>query len=176
MNDLTLYKIAFNEKGYLDEVKQCIDIAFDWMSGIMHDVLCNVISQCSEAANVMIITTQKQVKEISRTINDEYAELEVGIDPADVVGNEQTYVRVMVTLYGNGEVWARPGAVAWTKHVNTKRQNHVKTEYRLPFFEQKDNSKTIMVSFEHDMKKHIRDFLNRLTEMINAIDCSKYLI
>ena len=176
MSDLILYPIAFNEAGYLNEVKQCIDIAFDWLSDKMHDVLCRVISQCSQAANIMITVTQQQVKEISRTITDDYAEIEVGVDPASVAGDEQTYVRVMVTLYGNGEVWARPGAAAWTKHVNTKRQNHVKTEYRLPFFEQADNSAKMMVSFDHDMNKHIKDFIDRLIGMLNAIDCSKYLI
>ena len=174
-NDLTLYPIKFDNAGYMSEIMKCVDIAFNQLSDRMHDVLCRVISQCSLAANVMIIEAQRQVKEISRSITNDICSLEVGIDEGSI-GDEQTYVRVMVSLYGNHEVWARPGGVAWTKHVNTKRQNNVKTEYRLPFFEQSDNSDAMMKAFEHDMQKHERDFMDNLVAMIQAIDVSKYLI
>ena len=176
MSDLTLFPVRFDTAGYMAEVRHCVDIGFDWLSGQMHDVLCRVISQCSEAAHIMIIEAQKNVREISREINNDTATLEVGIDEGAIAGGEQGYVRVMVTLHGNGEVWARPGAVAWTKHVNSKRQNHVQTEYRLPFFEQGDHSDTMMLSFEHDMNKHIKDFMNRLQDLLDSIDYSQYLI
>ena len=175
MSDWTKYNIGFDSAGYMSEVKRCIDIAFNILSGKMHDVLCTVISQCSEAADVMIIETQKNVREISREITDDHATLEVGVDEGNIAGGERGYVRVMVTLHGNGEVWARPGAQAWTKHVETKRQNNVQTEYRLPFFEQSDHSELMMKSFEYDMKKHINDFLDILMQMIRSIDISNFI-
>ena len=176
MSDLVLYPVRFNSAACMAEIKKCIDIAFDILSDRMKYTLMRAIEQCSEAAMVMITEAQKNVKEISREITNDHATIEVGIDEGAIAGGEQAYVRVMVTLHGNGEVWARPGAVAWTKHVNSKRKNHVQTEYRLPFFEQQDHSSLMMLAFEHDINKHIKDFFDRLMGMIDAIDFSQFLI
>ena len=175
-SDLTIYKIYIDEAAYMAEVRECINIGFDILSAHMYEVMCTVIQQCSQASTVMKNEACKNVKEISRSINNSSATIEVGIDEGAIGGGEQGYVRVMVTLHGNGEVWARPGASAWTKDVNTKRKNNVLTEYRLPYFEQSDHSDTMMVSFEHDIEKYAKDCLERITDMIKAIDISKYLV
>lgn len=176
MSDLVLYHARYDTAGLMAEIKDCINIAFDILSGKMHDVLCTVISQCSEAAGVMILEAQKNVREISREITNDHATIEVGIEEGAIGGGVREYIRVMVTLHGNGEVWARAHGTGWTKYVNSQHQNHVETDYRLSFFEQSDHSETMMKSFEHDMKRHTDDFMDRLTGMLNAIDYSKYLI
>ena len=175
MNDFISYPIQFDTNGLINEISKCIDIAFDQLSMVMQKVICDVISQCSEAANVMILEAQKNVQELSRNVKGPECWLEVGIDENNIKGGEQGFVRVMVTLHGNGEVWAVPGAEAWTKHVNTKRRNNVQVKYRLDFFEQQDHSGTMMLAFEHDMNKHIKQFENSLWAMLEAIDYSKYL-
>lgn len=176
MSDFIPNKISFDVAGYKSEFNQCLNIALDKLSGNMHDVLCRVISQCSEAAGIMIKVTQDNVREISREITNDYVKIEVGIDENDFAGDEQTRVRVMVTLHGNHEVWARVGGVAWTKHVNEKRKNNVQTEYRLPFFEQSDHSDTMMLAFDRDIEKHVRDFFDTLDGLLASIDYSKYII
>ncbi len=176
MSDFIPNKISFDVAGYKSEFNQCLNIALDQLSGNMHDVLCRVISQCSEAANVMIMEAQKNVREISREISNGQATIKVGVDEGSIAGGEQGYVRVMVSLYGNHEVWARVGGVAWTKHVNSKRKNQVQTEYRLPFFEQGDHSETMMLAFDRDIEKHVRDFFDTLDGLLASIDYSKYII
>ena len=174
-NDLIMNHVSFNETGYMADIKDILNICLDTLSGHMHDVLCAAIAQCSEAAMVMIIEAQKNVKEISREVDNNHVSIEVGIDEGAIGGGEQGFVRVMVTLYGNHSVWARPGGVAWTKHVNTKRPNQVKTEYHLPYFEQGDHSAVMMKAFEHDIKKYVKDFLDMVYTMISSIDYSQYI-
>ena len=175
MNDLTLYPIKFDSAGAMGEIKNCISIAFDWLSNIMHDLLCRVISQCSEAAHVMILDAQKQVKELNREINDNEATIEVGIDEDSIRGDERTYVRVMVTLHGNNHIFTTPGGPTWKKHAEYKGPNNVQTIYRIPQFDQADNSGLMMKAFEHDMKKYEKDFMNTLDSLLDSIDFSKYL-
>ena len=174
-NDLEMYPLSFDVAGYMAEVKDCVNIALDPLSGHMHDVICTAISQCSEAANIMILEAQKNVKEISREITNTEATIEVGVDEGAIGGGEQGFVRVMVTLHGNHSVWARPGASAWTKHVGVKRQNHVEVEYHLPFFEQGDHSDVMLKAFEHDIQKYVKQFMASLNAMLQAIDYQKYL-
>ena len=176
MSDLTLFPVKFDVAGYMAEVRSCVNIAFDSLSGKMHDVMCRVIEQCTEAAMVMYMEAQKNVKELSRKITNEMAEIEVGIDEGAIGGGEREYIRVMVSLHGNGEVWARPHSQAWTKYVNSQHTNNVEVEYRLPYFEQSDHSDAMMKSFEHDMKKYIKEFESSLWMMLDSIDYSKYLI
>lgn len=175
-NDLDLASISFDVAGFMAEVKSIVNIAFDILSMHMHSVLCDAIAQCSEAAMVMIGEAQKNVRELSREITTTSATIEVGVDEGAIGGGEQGIVRVMVALHGNHSVWARPGASAWTKHVNSKRQNHVQIAYHLPFFEQGDHSDVMVKAFEHDIDKYAKDCYNRIIGMINAIDFSKYLI
>lgn len=179
MSDLTLFPIKFDKAGYMAEVKSCINIALDQLSGHMHDVICRVIAQCSEAANVMIIEAQRNVKEISRKVTDDTAEIEVGIDEGAIAGGEQGYVRVMVVLHGNlagGPIFTKPGQSTWKKHVTGRGPSSATVEYALPFFEQPDRSEVMMKSFEHDIAKHVKDFESIVYGMLDAIDYSRYLI
>lgn len=176
MSDFTPNKLSFDVNGFMSEFKNCVNIAIDELAGHMHDVLCTVISQCSEAANVMIIETQKNVKEISREIENDHATIEVGVDEGAIKGGEQAFVRVMVTLHGNGIIETKPGQSTWKKHVNSKGQSGAKMIYRIPELEQQDHSGLMMLSFEHDMNKHIKDFFNTLITLLDTIDYSKYVI
>jgi len=179
MSDLTLFRVRFDKAGYMAEVKSCINIALDQLSGHMHDVMCRAISQCSEAANVMIMEAQKNVKEISREVTDSTAVIEVGIDEGAIAGGEQGYVRVMVALHGNlagGPIFTKPGQSTWKKHVAGKGPSGATVEYALPFFEQSDHSDVMMKAFEHDIAKHIKDFESIVHAMLDAIDYSRYLI
>ena len=173
-NNFVSYSLGFNTSAFQAEFTSCVNIALDWLSGKMHDELCDAIAQCTEAANVMIIDTQKQVKEISRTVSSEVAEIEVGIDEGQVPAG-QTYVRVMVTLHGNGTIFSKPGAATWKKHVTSQSMSTATTEYRIPQFDQADHSGQMMSNFNKQIEKHIKVFLNMLADLINAIDFSQFI-
>lgn len=173
-NDFISYSLGFNTSAFQREFNSCVNIALDWLSGKMHDELCDAISQCSEAANVMIIDTQKQVKELSRSVTSDVAEIEVGIDEGQVSAG-QTYVRVMVTLHGNGQISSKPGVATWKKHVTGQSMSTATTEYRIPQFDQADHSGKMMENFDKSMTKHIKVFMSMLADMVNAIDFSQFI-
>ena len=173
-NDFISYSIGFDTVAFQREFASCVNIALDWLSGKMHDELCSAIAQCTEAANVMIIDTQKQVKEISRNVTASVAEIEVGVDEGQVPAG-QTYVRVMVTLHGNGTISTKPGVATWKKHVTGQSMSTATTEYRIPQFDQADHSGQMMENFDKNMEKHIKVFLNMLADLVNSIDFSQFI-
>lgn len=174
-NDFIPNHLSFDTAGFENEFRKCLNIAMDGLSADMHDVWCTVISQCSEAANVMIIEAQKNVREINREITSDHAMVEVGIDEGAIAGGEREFIMVMVTLHGNGQVWTKPGAQTWKKYVAYKGPNKITVAYHISQFDQKDHSDVMVKSFEHDMKRYIRAFERTLYGLLDSIDYDKYV-
>ena len=173
--NLELYKIAFDETGYLNAVKEIISMCLDTLSVRMQEVMKQAIEGCSESSGVMKGATTAHVRELSRSLSDTSVEIEVGVDPGEANG-EQDYIRVMVTLFGNGEVWARANGAGWTKHVGGLHQNHALIDYRIAQFEQGDHSDAMLEQFYQIIQKDAEDFLEVVAALIAGIDISQYLI
>ena len=174
-NDLQIYHVYFDGKAFIADVMSIIDTLFDTLFDCMYDKICNAIAYNSEASGVMKDTTIAQVKEISRVITPQSAEIEVGIDEGDIGGGLQTIIRVLVTLHGNGEIWTNPGGLTWKKDVTGPSISTALSVYNIPQFDQDDHSAEMMEDFEKNIKTDIDDFNRALKAAIDAIDYEKYL-
>ena len=173
-NDLQMFHVSFDTAGYMNAVKGIMSTCLDILSQRMQEVLKRAIYACSESSGIMKAATAALVRERSRSITDTSVEIEVGCDPSEA-GDIQQFIRASVTLWGNGEVWARAGGSGWTKHVGSLHKNHVAFDYRLAMFEQGDHSAQMEQQFYQEIQRDANDFLNMVAALITAIDMSQYL-
>ena len=174
-SDLQMYHVSFDGEALMNDIIMIIDSQFDILSKHMIEVIGDAIIDCSAASGIMKNEARKNVKEISRTITASDASIEVGVDEGAIGGGEREYIRVMVTLHGNGEVWARANGTGWTKHVNSRHQNHVSFDYRLAQFEQSDNSAAMLETYEQNIQVYSKECYDSIISLINGLDYEKYL-
>ena len=188
MSDFIPYKLSFDGDAYMKDFESCLKIAVDQLSIRVQDLMMREIMTNGNGSGVMKQTACKQVKELSRKIENGVMELVVGIDESSLGGfNSQVFVRTAVVLHGNvtsGPLRAIPGKQAWTKNVTALRVSpNVKTAYILPDgMMQYDmvngfGAKRHMLDnvFDKQVNHVLKDFYETLDGLLNSIDYSKYV-
>lgn len=189
MADFIPYKLSFDTNAYMKEFESCMKIAVDQLSVRVQDLMMREIMSNGNGSGVMKATACKQVKELSRKIDNGIMELVVGIDESSLGGFEsQVFVRTAVVLHGNvtsGPLRAIPGKPAWTKNVTALRVSpNVKTEYILPDgmmqYEMVNGfgakQKMLDNIMDQQVNHVLNDFYDTLDGLINSIDYSKYVM
>jgi len=188
MSDFTPNKLGFDERGYMVEFEECINLALNHLSVKVQDLMAREIMSNGNGTVEMRSTACRQIKELSRKIEKGTVELVVGIDEGSLGGfSSQTFVRTVVVLHGNvanGPLMAIPNKMAWDKGVTHYRvSDRVKNAYYLPdgmmqyekvngFGAERHMLDNI---FEHQINHVIDDFYDMLDHLLNSIDYSKYI-
>lgn len=174
MPDLILYPLKFDYAGAQAEIYDAINVCLDELSTDFQEIIRREILANGNGSGVMKREAIKHVKEISRSITSASVELEVGVDESGF-GSDQAKIRTLVVLYGNGEIWTKPGQATWKKHVVGPGPNKVQSSYRLPDLEQTDVSGELLKNAMKEVRKKVKDFIDAVKMAIETIDFSAYL-
>lgn len=163
-------KIGFNSAACFNAIKKYSDGLLTRLAEKLTEVMKKEIyTNGNGSPEHMKLPTIAQVCEILHEVTDEHIRIDVGIDPAMARSiSEATYVKVCVVLFGNGEIWTKPGQATWKKYVSAKGPSGADYEYRIADFEQPDVSQTMMENIKKQMDVYIKEYINVLNSWLDG--------
>lgn len=187
-------KLGFDVNRYMQDFMRYLNIAVDRLSFSVQELMKREIMTNGNGSYVMRETAANQVRELSRKVEPDRVELEVGIDESKLGGfTNQVYTRTMVVLHGNvtsGPLMTKPGKMTWKKNVSfmslsppLNKDGTPRKQKMMPgsFMQYEKvngfgNSRHMLQNIMENQINHVLDdFFDMLNQLMNNLDYSSYV-
>ena len=176
MSDFIPNKLGFNVRGAMAAIEEAIMICLDELSVDFQEIIRKEIIKNGNGSGIMKDEAMRHVKEISRKIDSNVVELEVGVD--EEIGDERARIRTVVVLHGNlnsGPLLTKPGQSTWRKHVSYRATSNATTIYHLDNLMQLDIAGKLLENSMKQVERYAKGFLNSIAQAVQTIDFSEYI-